>query len=126
MSIIDDMVAINGKAYEHTIKSDIKLVKNMDNTDKVLKMIDTSSEEFQQRVGLKIWAERENLKRMAHNYTLMVNAGYRSVESLKQALDEINGDIYEKLGQISRGEKERDDLSSIIKNAEQYRPAFFD
>ena len=114
------MAAISGKAYEHTSKSDIKIVKNMDNTGKVLKMIDTSSEEFQQRVGLKIWAEKENLKRMAHNYTLMVNAGYRSMESLKKAIDDCGNGITDMYGDIAHIQREKESISSIIKDAEQY------
>ena len=114
------MAAINGKAYEHTTKSDIKLVKNIDNTGKVLKMIDTSSEDFQQRAGLKIWAERENLKRFAHNYTLMRNAGYHSVEDIKEAIDISIDEFLHSQRTVRDIESEMDNISSIIADSEKY------
>lgn len=83
-------------------------------------MIDTSSEEFQQRVGLKIWAERENLKRFAHNYTLMRNAGYHSVEDIKEAIDISIDEFLHSQRTVRDIESEMDNISSIIADSEKY------
>lgn len=116
------MAVIEKNVNEKSRKSDSsfndRIYKN--NRSKVQKYIDVTDDKFQESIGLKIWAERENLKRLAHNYTLLRNAGYRNTSELSNKLSELQDTLDSARHKIATMDKDITSISTDIRYMEQY------
>lgn len=106
------------KTNDSSASNNISISNSIDS--KIHSTIDTSSDKFKDNIGLRLWAEKENLKALAHNYTLLRNEGYESLSNLNKILSKIQSDIDSSRAKAMDIENELDDLSAMIQNMEQY------
>lgn len=113
---------INNYSHDKNTKTAAKIIRNINNNSngKVLSSIDTSSPEFQQSAWLKGWANKENFKRFAHNYTLLHTNGYQSVSELTDKLSALQKQSDEYRYKAVSTDHEIEKLSASIKAMEQY------
>lgn len=103
-------------------RTNVKMHQYINNIEKgkLATTIDINDEKFQENVGLKIWAERENLKRMAHNYNLMKSRGFTGFNDLQDKIKAKEND-YDSLRQNAvNTEHELSSLALTIKDMKQY------
>ena len=116
------IATIDAYAHNKSTKTENKIIRNInqDNAGKILKSIDTSDPKFQEKVFLKVWANRENLKRLAHNYTLLHNKGFDKISDLEAKITASQDASDELRYKAVSLDHELQALSSTIKNMEKY------
>ena len=116
------IATIDAYAHNKSTKTENKIIRNInqDNAGKILKSIDTSDPKFQEKAFLKVWANRENLKRLAHNYTLLHNKGFDKISDLEAKITESQDASDELRYKAVSLDHELQALSSTIKNMEKY------
>ena len=116
------IATIDAYAHNKSTKTENKIIRNInqDNTGKILKSIDTSDPKFQEKAFLKVWANRENLKRLAHNYTLLHNKGFDKISDLEAKITASQDASDELRYKAVSLDHELQALSSTIKNMEKY------
>lgn len=113
---------INNYSHDKNTKTAAKIIRNINNNSsgKVLDTIDTNSPEFQQSAGLKVWANRENFRRFAHNYTLLHSNGFQNTSELNDKLTSLQKRSDDCRYNAISLDHEIEKLSSSIKAMEQY------
>ncbi len=101
---------------ERKIREDIKNISSK----KVLSFIDTDDDKFNNNDFLKVWAERENLKRLAHNYTTFRNSGFTSLEEVDNKISNLEYALSSKRSKIVSLERNEEALGLSIKAMEDY------
>lgn len=113
---------INNYAHDKSTKTAVKIERMIaeKNDGKILDYIDTSDPKFQERAFLKVWANRENFKRLAHNYTLLHREGYQNTTELSDKMTTLQKQSDDERYKAVSIDHEIAALSSSIKNMEQY------
>lgn len=92
-----------------------KLLRNPSTT-----LIDTSSMSIQENIALSRWANKENLKRVAHTYALLNEKGFRNVEELNDSIASLQKEMKDNKKEIIHHEKQLKSITELHKYAMQY------
>lgn len=113
---------INNYSHDKSTKTAAKIERQIDknNDGKILDYIDTSDPKFQERAFLKVWANRENFKRLAHNYTLLHREGYQNTNELTGKINALQKQADEERYKAVSVDHEIESLAASIKAMEQY------
>lgn len=86
----------------------------------IMASIDISGKRFKDNEYLMDWGEKENLKALAHNYTLLIDSGYNNLAALEAEIKRLQSEASEYKSEQADIDKDIDELELTINNMQQY------